>query len=55
MEIRESGGDELFHVVVDASGVSQILFLSHNAGYRLPLSKIEAIIAKAKDTVRSGG
>ena len=55
MEIREAGGDELFHIVVDASGAMQVLFLPHGAGYRLPLSKIEAIIVKSKEEVRFQG
>jgi hypothetical protein len=52
MEVRAEGGDELFHIVVDASGARQVLFLEHRKNYRVSLSKMEEIIAKAKEVVR---
>jgi hypothetical protein len=50
LEVWERNGRELFHVVVDSFGEKQILFLAGN--YRLPLARLEEIIAKAKEEVR---
>lgn len=49
LEVWEPNGQALFHVVVDAAGNRQILFLAGN--YRLSLTRLEEIIAKAKEEV----
>lgn len=50
LEVWEPNGRELFHVVVNSAGERHILFLAGN--YRLTLTQLEEIIAKAKEEVR---
>jgi len=50
LEVCDPEGRELFHVVVNAAGEKHVLFLAGN--YRLTLSRLEEIIAKAKKDVR---
>jgi hypothetical protein len=52
MEVQNDAGQELFHIVVDSSGTRQVLFLSHQAHYRITLDKLEEIIARAKEVVK---
>jgi hypothetical protein len=52
LEISEKNGDELFHVVVDKDGELQILFLSSEKNYRLPLELMERIILKSRQIVK---
>ncbi len=52
LEVSEPGGDEILHVVVDASGERQILFLASAQAFRIPLSLFEEILSKAKELVK---
>jgi hypothetical protein len=53
LEISERGGNEIFHVVVDAYGEQQVLFLPSAEAFRIPLKLIEDIVSKAKEVVKS--
>jgi hypothetical protein len=52
LEVREPGGKEVLHVVVDASGEQQVLFMSSPQAFRIPLSLLEEILSRAKEVVR---
>jgi len=51
LEVADVDGRELFHVVVDASGRRQVLFLATPDNYRLPLELVERALAGAKEVV----
>ncbi len=53
LEVWESGGEELLHIVVDSKGQRQVLFLAHEQHYRLTLSALARIIASAEEDVHS--
>jgi hypothetical protein len=52
IEVCDDKGEELLHVVADPSGEIQLLFFAHTDNYRLPLARLEEIIAKAKEVIR---
>jgi len=51
LEIRELGGEELFHVVVTSNGEQQVLFYAQGQDYRLPLDLVAQILNTAKEKV----
>ncbi len=52
LEISDQTGRELFHFVVDSNGERQVLFFGGSQSYRLTLSCLEELVARAKDKVR---
>jgi hypothetical protein len=55
LEITTPDGDELFHVVIDQHGETQVLFFRSEGNYRLPLEVLERIVESAKTQVKSSG
>jgi hypothetical protein len=52
LEIGDKNGTELFHVVIDDAGDTQILFFASEENYRIPVKLMERILNRAKETVR---
>jgi len=52
IEVADEHGEELFHVVMDSSGERQVLLFAHSDNYRIPLARLEKIVAIANEKVR---
>lgn len=52
LEISDKNGIELFHVVIDDAGDTQVMFFASDAPYRIPVGLFERILIRAKETVR---
>jgi len=55
LEISETNGNELFHVVIDQNGNRQCLFFRSEGDYRIPIELLEKIIEVGKTKVNKCG
>ena len=52
IEIKDSKGDELFHIVVDSNANQQVLFFASDKNFRISLDDLILILQKSKDKVK---
>lgn len=51
LEVTDQKGNELFHVIVNATGDRQLLFFRSEGNFRIPLRFVEDVIEVAKEKV----